>query len=315
MSSNSFDSGVPTFRPQGPSLRVRLALCLALAVFLMVADARFKLTEPLRKAVATVLFPFQWVMLQPVQMAHEGAKYFEDLHTAQTLAADAEKKSVQMAQRANLVETLDHENMRLRALLSLSPRLTTKGTPAQVVYETQDAYNRRVVIDKGELGGIKAGSPVMDESGVLGQVTRVFPMSAEVTLLTDREQAIPVLNPRTGTRAVAYGDPTTAFGGGIELRFMPSNADIQEGDLLTTSGVDGVYAPGLPIARIVKIERRADSPFSRVYCEPLAQMYGTQFVMVIDPLPEDALPPRATTPTDPKKSDGPASTPRKGRQG
>ena len=119
----------------------------------------------------------------------------------------------------------------------------------------------------------------------------------------------------TNARAVAYGDPTTAFGGGIELRFMPSNADIQEGDLLTTSGVDGVYAPGLPVARILKIERRADSPFSRVYCEPLAQMYGTQFVMVIDPLPEDALPPRATTPTDPKKSDGPASTPRKGRQG
>ena len=313
MSSNSFDSGVPTFRPQGPSPNVRLALCVALAVFLMVADVRFKLTEPLRKAVATVLYPLQWVMLQPVQLVHQGATYFEDLHTAQTTAADAEKKSVQMAQRATLVETLDHENQRLRQLLNLLPRLSTKGTAAQVVYETADAYTRRVVIDKGELANIQRGSPVMDEMGVLGQVTRVFPMSAEVTLLTDREQAIPVLNPRTGARAVAYGDPTNAYGGGMELRFMPSNADIQEGDLLTTSGVDGVYPPGLPIARIIKIERRADSPFSRVYCEPLAQMFGTQFVMVINPLPEDALPPRP--PVETKTQEGPASTPRKGKRG
>ena len=314
MSSNSFDSGVPTFRPQGPSPNVRLALCVALAVFLMVADVRFKLTEPLRKVVATALYPLQWVMLQPVQLVQHGSKYFEDLHSAQTAASEAEKKSVQLAQRASLVETLDLENQRLRQLLNLTPRLTTKGTPAQVVYETADAYNRRVVIDKGEVAGIKRGSPVMDEGGVLGQVTRVFPMSAEVTLLTDREQAIPVLNPRTGARAVAYGDPTSAYGGGIELRFMPSNADIQEGDLLTTSGVDGVYAPGLPIARIIKIERRADSPFSRVYCEPLAQMYGAQFVMVIDPLPEDALPPRPAPDTS-KKPEGPSSTPRKGKRG
>lgn len=313
MSSNSFDSGVPTFRPQGPSPKVRLALCVALAVFLMVADVRFKLTEPLRKAVATVLYPLQWVMLQPVQLVHQGASYFDDLHTAQTSAAEAEKKAVQLAQRASQVETLVQENERLRQLLSLAPRLTTTGRPAQVVYETADAYNRRVVIDKGEMAGIQRGSPVMDESGVLGQVTRVFPMSAEVTLLTDRDQAIPVLNPRTGARAVAYGDPTSSYGGGIELRFMPSNADIQEGDMLTSSGVDGVYAPGLPIAKIIKIERRADSPFARVYCEPLAQMYGAQFVMVIDPLPEDALPPRPEP--DLKKQEGPTSTPRKGRRG
>ena len=313
MSSNSFDSGVPTFRQQGPTPLMRLALCAALAVFLMVADVRFKLTEPLRKVVATVLYPLQWVMLQPVQLVHEGGKYFDDLHTAQTTAADAEKKSVELAQRANLVETLDHENQRLRQLLNLTPRLTTQGTPAQVIYETADAYSRRVVIDKGEVAGLKRGSPVMDEMGVLGQVTRVFPMTSEVTLLIDREQSIPVLNPRTGSRAVAYGDPTASYGGGIELRFMPSNADIQEGDLLTTSGVDGVYAPGLPVARIIKIERRADSPFSRVYCEPMAQIYGAQFVMVLAPLGEGALPPRPEV--ENKKQDGPASTPRKGRRG
>ncbi|GAB2487381.1 rod shape-determining protein MreC [Comamonas humi] len=313
MPTNSFDSGVPTFRQRGPSPLIRLAVYGALALFLMVADVRFKLTEPVRRAVAAVLYPLQWVMMQPVQLAHEGARYFESLTSAQDRAQNAEKKMTEWGLRANQVETMQLENQRLRALLDLRPRLTTSGTAAQVIYETADAYTRRVVIDKGEVAGIERGSPVMDELGVLGQVTRVFAMTSEVTLVVDREQSIPVLNPRTGARGVAYGDPLASSGGGMELRFMPSNADIQEGDLLTTSGVDGVYAPGLPVAKIVRIERKADSQFSRVYCEPLAQVHGVQFVMVLKPLGEDALP--AKPPPPDRKPDGPASTPRKGRKG
>ena len=139
----------------------------------------------------------------------------------------------------------------------------------------------------------------MDEAGVLGQVTRVFPLVSEVTLLVDRDQAIPVLNVRTGVRGVAYGDPVAGHGGGMELRFMPANADIREDDLLTTSGVDGLYAPGLPVARVVKVERRADSAFARIYCRPIAQIEGTRHVMVLKsvagqlparPQPDSAVP-------------------------
>ena len=313
MPANSFDSGVPTFREQGPSPLIRLAVYGALAVFLMVADVRFKITEPVRRAVAVVLHPLQWVMLQPVQFAREGALYFESLSSAQNRAQIAEKKMTEWGLRANQVEAMQLENQRLRALLDMRPRLTTPATAAQVIYETADAYTRRVVIDKGEAAGIVPGSPVMDELGVLGQVTRVFAMTSEVTLVIDRDQSIPVLNPRTGARGVAYGDPLASASGGMELRFMPSNADIQQGDLLTTSGIDGVYAPGLPVAKIVRIERKADSQFSRVYCEPLAQVHGVQFVMVLKPLAQDPL--LAKPPPPDKKPDGPASTPRKGRRG
>ena len=117
-----------------------------------------------------------------------------------------------------------------------------------MLYDAADPYSRNVIIDKGLTQGIEAGSPVIDESGVLGQVTRVHPFFSEVTLVIDRDQAIPVLNTRTGARSVAYGDPA-AHSGGVELRFMAGNADVQHGDLLTTSGVDGVYPPGLPVAR------------------------------------------------------------------
>jgi len=153
-----------------------------------------------------------------------------------------------------------------------------------VLYDTADPYSRKVTIDKGQLAGVQPGWPVVGAHGVLGQVTRVFAALSEVTLLIDRDQAIPVLNARTGARSIAYGDPLASHDGGMELRFMPGNADVQEGDLLTTSGVDGVYPAGLQVARVMHIERRADSTFARIYCAPLAQMDGARQVMVLQPV-------------------------------
>jgi len=158
-----------------------------------------------------------------------------------------------------------------------------------VLYDAADPYSRKVVIDRGQTHGIVPGSPVIDESGVLGQVTRVYPLVSEVTLLTDRDQAIPVLNVRTGVRNLAYGQAGNS-GDGLELRYTLANADINEGDLLSTSGVDGVYPPGLPVARVKHVERRAESSFTRVDCEPLARVRGALHVLVLAPVGQ-ALPP------------------------
>ncbi|WP_287965988.1 rod shape-determining protein MreC [Diaphorobacter sp.] len=291
MPLGTLDRSAPTLFKQGPSPLSRLTLYSALALFLMVADARFHLTEPLRKAVSTALYPLQWLMLQPVEFAGKGAGYFHSLQAAQQGVDDAQRTMAQMAVRAGEAEQLLRENAELRQLLALRERLTTEATAAQVIYDTADPYTRRVMVDRGQLAGVEPGSPVMDASGVLGQVTRVFPMLSEVTLLIDRDQAIPVLNLRTGARSVAYGDPVAGHGGGMELRFTPGNADVQEGDLLTTSGVDGLYPAGLPVARVLRVERRADSAFARIYCAPVAQMYGARHVMVLKPVVAD-LPPR-----------------------
>ena len=233
----------------------------------------------------------QWLMLQPVEWSRHGSGYFQSLQSAQAEADAAAQKLVVVSQQAHQAEQLAQENIRLRKLLELRDRLDTPAQAAQVIYDTADAFTRRVVIDQGQVHGVEQGVPVMDEGGVLGQVTRVFPLVSEVTLLVDRDQAIPVLNLRTGARAVAYGDPTAEHGGGIELRFIQANADVREGDLLTTSGVDGVYPPGLPVARVAHVERRADSAFARIYCQPLAQVQGVRHVVVLKPL-TDHLPPR-----------------------
>jgi rod shape-determining protein MreC len=299
MPLGTVDRRAPSLFRQGPSLLSQMAFYSALALFLMVADARFKLTEPVRQVVASVLYPVQWLVIQPVALVEQAAGYMQSLEQAQAQTRAADQRLVQVAQSAHLAEQLLDENLHLRALLALREHLASPAQAAEVVHDTPDPYTRRVVIDRGQTSGIALGSPVLDANGVLGQVTRVYALRSEVTLLIDRDQAIPVFNPRTGARSVAYGDPSPGGGGNIELRFVPSNADVVDGDLLTTSGVDGVYPAGIPVARVLRVEHRADSAFSRIYCEPMARVQQARHVLVLPPVVavEDA--PTAQAPATP----------------
>lgn len=289
MPLGTLDGNPPPFFRQGPSALSKLTFFSALSLFLMVADVRLEIAKPVRVAVATALYPVQWLAMRPVAWTQGGAQYFEDLASAQANEEKAQRALSLQSQRANLVEQLSLENERLRQLLDLLPRLPTTAQAAQVRYDVADPYSRKVIIDRGSLRGVVAGSPVLDENGVLGQVTRVYPMVSEVTLLTDRDQAIPVLNTRTGVRGLAFGDASSRSGG-LELRFMASSADVQIGDLLTTSGVDGVYPAGLPVARVEKVERRAESAFARITCSPLALASGVDHVMVLQPMNDPQAP-------------------------
>ncbi len=299
MPLGTLDRTPPPFFKQGPSALSKLMVCSALALFLMVADARFRITQPLRASVATVLFPLQWVAMRPVLAVRTVQDYFTSLNSALTNEEAARRKLILQSQRANQVEQLTTENTQLRKLLSLRDRLSTPAAAAEVLYDAADPYTRKVIIDKGMAQGIEPGSPVIDESGVLGQVTRVHPLISEVTLVTDVDQAIPILNTRTGVRGITYGDAGRHGTGGLELRYMAANADVQPGDLLTTSGVDGLYPPGIPVARVVKVERRPDSAFARIVLHPAALVDGARHVMVLKPMlnqiparpaPEDPVP-------------------------
>jgi rod shape-determining protein MreC len=278
----TLDRAPPPFFKQGQSAFSKLMVFSAVALFLMVADTRFKMTGPIRVAVASALYPVQWLVMRPIEMVRGGGTYFTSLGDAQKAQADANKRLALQAQRSAQVEQLGLENDRLRKLLALRERTSTPAQVAEVVYDAADPFTRRVMVDKGSMQGVKSGSPVMDEAGVLGQVTRVYPLSSEVTLLIDRDHTIPVLNTRTGARSVVYGDPSV-HGGTLELRFMAGNADVQQGDILSTSGVDGVYPPGIPVARVDKVERRADSAFAKISCQPLANTVGARHVMLLEP--------------------------------
>ena len=283
MPLGTLDRTPPPFFRQGPSALSKLTVFSALALFLMVADVRLRLTQPVRAVIANVLYPAQWLVMEPVNWARSVGGYFQNLQSARSESEQARTQLNLQSQRASQVEQLTLENTRLRRLLELRERIATPGQAAQVLYDAADPFSRRVVIDKGLVNGIAVGSPVIDEMGVLGQVTRVYTSVAEVTLVTDRDQAIPVLNTRTGARGVAFGDPA-AYTGGLELRYTGANSDVQAGDVLATSGVDGVYPPGLPVARVDKVERRVDSAFARIYLHPVALVASTAHVMVLKPV-------------------------------
>jgi rod shape-determining protein MreC len=301
MPLGTLDRSPPPFFKQGPSALSKLVFCSALAVFMMVADARLGLSTPVRSALASVLYPLQWLSQQPGRAGQTLSDHLASLERAQTEAQAARQELAKQLLRGGQVEQLTLENRQLRQLLELREQLPPSSRAAEIVYEAADPYSRKVVLDKGALAGIERGSPVIDASAVIGQITRVYPLSSEVTLVIDRELSIPVLNPRTGVRRVAYGEPAQ---GAIELRFMASNADIAEGDLLTTSGVDGVYPAGLPVARVTQIQRRAESTFARIYCSPLAHVGAARHLLVLKPLKTQLPPAPEPAPAKPGRGKG-----------
>ena len=309
MPLGTLDRTPPPFFKQGPSALSKLVVFSALALFLMVAEMRFDFVGPLRSTVATALYPTKWLLLRPIQAVSDVGDYFTALHVAEQNERQTLQRMASQAGRAQQVEQLQLENKRLRELLAMRSRLSTPGMGAQVLYDAADPFSRKLVIDRGMTHGIQLGSPVIDEFGVLGQVTRVYPLVSEVTLLVDRDQAIPVLNARTGARNVAYG-MTSSAGDGMELRFTPANADVVEGDLLTTSGVDGVYPPGLAVARVNHVERRAESSFTRISCEPLARVNGALHVLVLNPIGSQLPPSPLAVVPEAASEEKPGNTPR-----
>lgn len=283
MPLGTLDRRPPPFFKQGPSALSKLMLFSALALLLMATEARFSVIAPLRATLATALYPVQWLLMQPIYTVAQARHYLTSLHTAQKNEDAAQQRMAAQSAQAQQVEQLRLENQRLRELLTMRERISTSTVGAQVLYDAADPFARKVIIDRGQTHGVVTGSPVIDDRGVLGQVTRAYPLVSEVTLLIDRDQAIPVLNTRTGVRGVAYGQPS-ARGDALELRYTLANADINEGDLLATSGVDGVYPPGLSVARVASVERRAESTFIRIVCEPLARVQGALHVLVLSPV-------------------------------
>jgi rod shape-determining protein MreC len=281
MALESLDRSPPPFFRVGFAPLTKLIFFGALSVVLMFGDKQLQFTKPIRAGLATLVLPVQWLVLQPGQAFSTLGQYFESLDKAQKNVQRTQSQALQQSLRAQQVEQLQLENQNLRQLMGLQSTVTTPSQVAEILFDVPDPYNQRIVIDKGQLKEIALGSPVIDAGGVVGQVTRIYPLSAEVTLLTDRDQNIPVLNSRTGARNIASGDILAGIPQ-IELKFVPASADVKEGDLLTTSGIDGVYPPGLQVARISHIERRVDISFARIHATPLADMKG-RHVLVLQP--------------------------------
>ena len=281
MALESLDRSPPPFFRVGFAPLTKLVFFSALSLLLMFGDMQLQFTKPLRAALSTLILPVQWLVLQPGQAWSSLGNHFQSLEQAQQNLKAAELKALELSVRSQQVEQLQIENQTLRQLMGMSSNLSANFQAAEILFDVPDPYNQRLVINKGQTNGVALGSPVIDAGGVIGQITRLYPMTAEVTLLTDQNQSIPVLNSRTGARNITNGDMLEGVPM-IELKFVPASADVKEGDLLTTSGIDGVYPAGLQVARISHIERRVDISFARIHAKPLAELQG-RHVLVLQP--------------------------------
>ena len=272
------DHSPPPFFNRGPAPLVRLAFFASLSLALLVLDARFRYTEGLRSVLALAVYPLQALATMPAALGERISGYFASQTQLREENAELRAKLLGTSQAAQRFEAAQAEAGQLRRLIGAAERLPLKSMPAEILYNGRDPYSRKVVIDKGSQNGVRAGSPVVDEIGVIGQVTRAHALASEVTLLTDKGQAIPVQVVRNGLRAVAFG---AGASGMLELRFMAANAEIQNGDRLVTSGIDGTYPPGLPVATVARVERDAAYAFARIVCLPAAGVESGRYVLVL----------------------------------
>ena len=280
------DHQPPPFFKRGPAPLARLSFYVALAVALLVVDARFHTLDMLRQALSMFTHPLQQAAHVPAEILGNAGGYFSSQARLQDENAQMKRDRLDAATTLLRTQQLEAENQRLRRLLEVKERQRASGQVTQILYAARDPFARRIVVDKGQQDKIVAGQPVVDDAGVVGQVTRVFPFVSEVTLITDKDQAVPVQIVRNGLRSVVFG----LGNGQLELRFMPANADVQNGDLLVTSGLDGIFLPGLPVAKVVHIERDSSYSFARIYCVPVAGVENFGEVMVLAPRNPVALP-------------------------
>jgi rod shape-determining protein MreC len=288
----------PPFFRQGPSALARLVAFSTLSVALLVLDARYKVLERVRFGVATVLYPMQRAARFPGEAASGASGYMERQRQLIEENARLKQSELTAAQRVLRAGQVEGENTNLRALLAMRERLPVIAVAAETLYEARDPFTRKVTIDRGLNEGVHPGQVVVDGTGVMGQVTRSNLFVSEVSLLTDRDQAIPVQVLRNGLRAIAYGTPGGAPGGAadtgsMELRFLAANADVREGDVLVTSGIDGTYLPGLPVASVTHIEREAGYAFAKIVCKPAAGIdrFGQVLVLMSEAKLPAPLPP------------------------
>lgn len=267
----------PLFK-QGASARAKMVFFALIALVLLGVDSHMRSLAVVRQVISTALYPLQVVALAPRDVLYSVSDYFTSLSDIKTENEKLKSQQTLNARTLQQGQQLLAENVQLRHLLGTSERLPVKSVLGEILYDTRDAFTRKIVLDRGIQHGVELGQPVIDHVGVVGQVTRVFPFTSEVTLLTDRNQAIPVQVLRNGLRSVAYGRGQSNV---LDLRFMPTNADIQKGDVLVTSGIDGVYPAGLAVATVSLVENKSADSFARIVCQPSAGLDRNRQLLIL----------------------------------
>lgn len=305
------DNTPPPFFNRGPSPFVRIVVFTLFSTLFMVIDARQNYLEDIRQGVNVMLYPLQLLADAPSAIAQGLDDFFTTQATLRRENTALRQEQLRNSIRLQRTQAMEAENTYLRKLMETRSRVDPKGIVTEILSTSHDPFSRKVIVDKGSTQKITPGLAVVDKLGVVGQVTQVNLFTSEVTLTTDKGQAVPVAVVRNGLRAVVFGNGRD---GTLDLPFFSTNADIVTGDVLVTSGIDGTYPAGLPVAVVSKVDRNSGASFAKITCLPSAGVHNHKQLLVLATPPQPPIPP-APTPTVPAKPTpaAPAAAEQKGK--
>ncbi|HAF01699.1 MAG TPA: rod shape-determining protein MreC [Methylophilaceae bacterium] len=289
------------FFVRGPSPFSRMMFFCALSLVLMAVDARFNYLSQFRQAFIAALHPLEMIANAPSQLGMNIKNYLSS-HNA-LLKENQALKLKEMEQQVLLqrLSTIESENTHLRSLLKGNAPIIPKAILGEIMHMGRDPFSNVIVINRGSNHGVSAGQAVVDADGVIGQVTRTYPFSSEVTLVTDKNLSIPIQIERNQLRAIAFGEGKSNT---LDIPFLPTSVDIKVGDKLVTSGIDGIYPSGLAVATVTQIKQSPDSPFAKIISTPTAGVNShSQLLILSMPQPETIQYTEETSPTAPKKAE------------
>jgi rod shape-determining protein MreC len=271
----------PAFFVRGANAFSRMVFFSALSIIFMAVDARLNYLSHIRQGFIAALHPLEIIANAPSEWYRDINKYFsvhnELVQENYVLKQQAFEHKV-MLQR---LSTITAENKHLRSLLNGDMPIQPNATLGEISHMGRDPFTRIVVVNRGSRHTVKAGQAVVDSKGVIGQVTRVYPFTSEVTLITDKELSIPIQIQRNQLRAIAFGGGNST----LDIPYLPTNVDIRIGDKLVTSGIDGVYPAGLAVATVTQILQNPESPFAKIICTPVAEV-SNHLQLLLLALPE-----------------------------
>ena len=256
----------PAFFVRGAKPFSRMVFYCALSIVFMAVDARLNYLSQVRQAFIAALHPLEIAANTPSEWIRDIKKYFSahNLLVQENYALKQQAFEHQVSLQR--LSTIQAENEHLRHLLNGNIPIQPKAVLAEILHMGRDPFTHVVVVNRGGQHNILAGQAVVDSKGVIGQVTRVYPFTSEVTLITDKELSIPIQIERNQLRAIAFGEGN----GTLDIPYLPTNVDIKVGDKLVTSGIDGVYPNGLAVATVTKIQQNPESPFAKIVSTPIA---------------------------------------------
>lgn len=263
---------------RGPSVTFRAIILLVASIGLMTLDHRHNQMEVVRSSLSYLLYPLQYTVDLPIRMYHWTD---ETLRTHETLLNENKSLKDQNFEnqvRLQKLDILEKENSRLRELLHDTPKVDKKVLIAEIINVDVDPYRQLTVINKGSNDDVYISQPTIDAQGIIGQIIHVNATSSTVMLVTDASHALPVQIDRTGLRAVAFG---TGKIDTLDLRHIPQNADVKEGDTLITSGLGGRFPANYPVAIITHIEHSTEEAFVTVTAKPLALLDRSREVLLV----------------------------------